>query len=89
VGYPCIKTERFCEYKEATLDIEFGILKDGRVQFVDVVHASEYPIYDEYAATAIKLASPFRPVPPALMAAMRPGSTGIPIRARFAYYKKG
>ena len=41
-GYPCIQAERSCEYKEATLDIEFGILKDGRVQFVDIVHASDY-----------------------------------------------
>jgi TonB family protein len=85
-GYPCIKTDRSCEYKEATLDIEFGILKDGRVQFVDVVRGSEYQIYDEYAATAIKLASPFPPVPQAMLNTVKPGSPGVPIRARFAYY---
>ena len=85
-GYPCIQAERSCEYKEATLDIEFGILKDGRVQFVDVVHASEYPIYDQYAATAIKLASPFPPVPQSMLNSVKPGSPGVPIRARFAYY---
>jgi TonB family protein len=85
-GYPCIKTERSCEFKEATLDIEFGILKDGRVQFVEVVRPSEYQIYDQYAATAIKLASPFPPVPQAMLNTVKPGSTGVPIRARFAYY---
>ncbi len=64
--------------------IEFGILKDGRVQFVDVVQHSEYAIYDEYAVNAIKLASPFPPVP-------RPdglgeaGQPGVPILARFNY----
>jgi TonB family protein len=85
-GYPCIQAERSCEYKEATLDIEFGILKDGRVQFVEVVRASEYQIYDQYAATAIKLASPFPPVPQAMLNTVKPGSAGVPIRARFAYY---
>ena len=85
-GYPCIQAERSCEYKEATLDIEFGILKDGRVQFVDVVKNSEYPIYDQYAATAIKLASPFPPVPQSMLNSVKPGSPGVPIRARFAYY---
>jgi len=85
-GYPCIKTERTCEYKEAALEIDFGILKDGRLQFVQVVHNSDYQIYDEYAETAIKLASPFPPVPPAMLAQAKPGSTGVPIRARFVYY---
>jgi len=85
-GYPCIQAERSCEYKEATLDIEFGILKDGRVQFVDVVKNSEYQIYDQYAATAIKLASPFPPVPQSMLNSVKPGSPGVPIRARFAYY---
>jgi TonB family protein len=85
-GYPCVKTERSCEYKEAALEIDFGILKDGRLQFVQVVHNSDYQIYDEYAETAIKLASPFPPVPQAMLAAAKPGSTGVPIRARFVYY---
>jgi TonB family protein len=85
-GYPCIKSDRSCEYIETMLEIEFGILKDGRVQFVDVVRTSEYQIYDEYAATAIKLASPFPPVPQAMLNSVKPGSQGVPIRARFAYY---
>jgi TonB family protein len=87
-GYPCIVRDgqtRTCEYKSATLDVQFGILKDGRVQFVEVVRNSEFSIYDEYAVTAIKLASPFPPVPAVMMKGMRPGSTGIPISARFSY----
>jgi len=87
-GYPCIVKEgttRQCEYKSAALEVQFGILKDGRVQFVEVVRNSEYGIYDDYAVNAIKLASPFPPVPAEMMKGMRPGSTGIPISARFIY----
>ena len=46
---------------------------------------ADYAVYDEYAVTAIKLASPFPPVPPAIMATMRPGSAGMPISVRFSY----
>jgi TonB family protein len=84
-GYPCVGTPRSCEYKTASLDVHFGILKDGRVQFVDIVRKSPYEIYDDYAVTAIKLASPFPPVPAVMMKGMAPGSTGIPISARFMY----
>ena len=72
-------------YKSAQVVIEFGILKDGRVPFVIVREQSEFDIYDEYAANAIKLASPFPPVPPELMARMKPGSAGISIRVAFNY----
>jgi hypothetical protein len=41
--------------------------------------------YDESAMTAIKLASPFPAVPPALMAKANRGSTGVPIVAHFIY----
>jgi len=34
---------------------------------------------------AIKLASPFPPVPPALMAAAKPGSPGVSVAAHFVY----
>jgi len=86
-GYPCVVKDggRNCEYKTASLDVQFGILKDGRVQFVEVVRQSDYAIYDEYAVTAIKLAGPFPPVPPEMMRQMRAGSTGVPINARFMY----
>jgi hypothetical protein len=83
--YPCIKAGQNCEYKEATLEIEFGILKDGRLQFIEVVRRSDFDLYDESAAIAIKLASPFDPLPPAMLTAAKPGSAGVPIRARFVY----
>ena len=31
------------------------------------------------------IASPFPPVPPVMLQAMKAGSTGVPIRARFSY----
>mgnify|MGYP001617683637 CR=1 FL=1 len=85
--YPCMRNDATgrCEYKSAQLVIEFGILKEGRVPFVTVLKQSEFDIYDEYAMNAVKLASPFPPVPPAMMAAVKPGSAGISITARFIY----
>jgi TonB family protein len=86
-SYPCLKQEGpppSCEYKATELEVEFGILRDGRVQFVEVMRQSDYAIYNEYAVNAINRASPFPPVPPEMMAT-RPGSTGVPIRARFIY----
>jgi hypothetical protein len=86
-GHACVKNPetRVCEGHTTSLDIHFGILKDGSVQFVDVMRPAAYPIYDEYAVNAIKLASPFPPVPPVMLRAMKAGSTGIIINARFSY----
>ena len=86
-GFPCVRNEatRECVPHTTSLDVQFGILKDGRVQFVDVVRRSDHEIYDHYAERAILLAQPFPPVPPAMMAAMRPGSRGLAISARFSY----
>lgn len=86
-GFPCVRNAATleCEYKTTSLVVEFGILKDGRLQFVDVLDSSGLSIYDEYALTAIKLASPFPPVPPAMLARARMGSTGVSILARFNY----
>jgi TonB family protein len=86
-GFPCVRSTatRPCEVHDASLDVHFGILKDGRVQFVDLVRSSQFEIYDEYAMNAIRLAQPFPPVPAALMATVPAGSTGIPIAARFTY----
>jgi TonB family protein len=80
-SYPCVQVRgsRDCEYKSAQLVVEFGIAKDGRVPFVTVRRESGYEIYDEFAVNAIKLASPFPPVPDSLSKA------GIPILARFNY----
>jgi outer membrane biosynthesis protein TonB len=86
-GFPCVKNPdtRGCDHHSTSLDIQFGILKDGRVEFVDVVRHANYDIYDEYAINAIKLASPFPPVPPALMRRMKAGSTGAALSVRFVY----
>jgi TonB family protein len=86
-GFPCVRRPGTaeCEPHTTSLEVEFGILKDGRVQFVDLVRSADHGIYDEYALNAIRLAQPFPPVPPAMMAAMRQGSTGLAIRARFLY----
>lgn len=86
-GFPCVRNDatRACEYKTTSLVVHFGILRDGRLQFVEVVEPSGYRIYDDYAVNAIKLAAPFPPVPAALMNAMKRGSTGVAILARFNY----
>jgi hypothetical protein len=86
-GFPCVRNAatRECAHHTTSLDVHFGILQDGRIQFVDVVRPADYTIYDEYAVNAIKLASPFPPVPPAIMATLRPGSAGMPLSVRFSY----
>ena len=86
-GYPCIKdiATGHCDYKSARLVIVFGILKDGRVPTLEVALQSGYPIYDDYAANAIRLAQPFPPVPAALLASAKSGSTGVKIQAAFQY----
>jgi TonB family protein len=78
-GYPCVKDSESgkCEYKEATLTVEFGIFQDGGVAHVTVRKSSRIDIYDEAIVNAIKAASPFPPVPPALMAQTKPGSAFV------------
>ena len=80
-GFPCIKNPATheCEYKTTHLIIEFGIAKDGKVPFVTVVQSSGYPIYDDYAVNAVKLAAPFPPIPDSF------SKTGVPIHATFSY----
>jgi len=86
-GFPCVKNPRTreCEVHTTSLDVQFGILKDGRVQFVEITRVADHAVYDEYAVNAIKLAAPFPPVPAVMLQSMRAGSTGIPISARFSY----
>ena len=80
-GFPCVKNAATheCEYKSAQLIIEFGIAKDGKVPFVNVVRSSGYPIYDDYAVNAVKLAAPFPPIPDSF------SKSGVPIHATFSY----
>jgi hypothetical protein len=85
--YPCVKdpvTFR-CDPKDAKVVLTFGILKNGRVQFVEINLGSEWSIYDDNSTTAILLAQPFPPVPPAMMATRPVGSTGLPIRGYFGF----
>jgi outer membrane biosynthesis protein TonB len=84
-SYPCVKNTdtRECEYKSGVLLIEFGILRNGQLGFVELQRSTGFPIMDDYAANAIKLASPF-PVIPAALLQNRTGA-GLPIRARFNY----
>jgi TonB family protein len=79
-GYPCVKNAgtRECEYKTAQLVVEFGIAKNGKVPFITVVRSSGYPIYDDYAVNAVKLAD-FPPIPDSF------SKTGVPIQATFHY----
>lgn len=85
--YPCIKHPGTfeCEPKDTEVIIHFGILKMGRLQFVDLWVASPWPDYDDASMNAIRLAQPFPAVPAGIMASLPPGSTGIPISGRFRF----
>jgi len=84
--YPCVKNTRGgCEPRDARVVVEFGILRDGTLRYVDVVAPSGLAIYDTEAAEAIRRAAPFPPVPADLMARVPPESTGIPIRGNFNF----
>jgi TonB family protein len=48
---------------EGELLIKFHIAKDGRLEYIELVHTSGTPILDDAALTAVKLAQPFPPVP--------------------------
>ena len=83
--YPCVDggNNSWCERRSAQLVIEFGILKNGQLAFVELHKSSGYLVMDDSASNAIKLASPF-PAVPAVMLKGR-GGTGIPIVANFHY----
>ncbi len=87
-AWPCMKTagDQECDYRSAQLLVEFGILKDGKLQFIELRRTSGVGPYDDSAMNAIKLASPFPEVPPAMMAKAKAGSTGVPIVAHFIYH---
>ena len=80
-GYPCEKNEqtRVCEYRSTQLIIDFGIAKSGELVFVTLTRTSGHAIYDDYALNAVKLASPFPPIPDSF------SKKGVPISAGFHY----
>jgi hypothetical protein len=88
-SYPCVPnpTTQVCEYKTVKLVVEFGIVKDGALGYVEVKQTSGAGLerYDESAVTAIKRAAPFVTIPPEIMATRKQGSAGIPIVVRFNY----
>src|SRR2546427_194960 len=63
-AYPCVQnaTTGECEYKAASLTIEFTLLQDGRVTDVRVTKTAEWQVYDDVAAQALRMAAPFPPV---------------------------
>jgi protein TonB len=85
--YPCVNDEATgrCDYKPARLVVDFGLLADGRVAYVTVRKKAEWPVYDDCAVTAVRLAAPFPPVPPDLMAQAKPGREDVRISATFNY----
>ena len=86
-AYPCVQnaTTGECEYKAASLTIQFALLQDGRVTDVRVTKNAEWQVYDDVAAQALRMAAPFPPVPYALMATAKPASAGVVIVATFFY----
>ena len=87
--FPCVPnaTTRRCEHKTTTVVIEFGILKNGVLQFVEVRQGAGAGLetYDDSAVAAIKLSSPFAALPPEVVAGLHQGSTGMPVVATFRY----
>jgi TonB family protein len=66
--------------EQGRLKVNFKITKDGAVRDVDVIRSSNYPALDDAAVTAIRLASPFNPLPGDFGV-----DEGISIRANFEY----
>jgi hypothetical protein len=85
--FPCLKNPvtHACDQYDAQLLVVFGIHQSGRLQVIDLQVSSGYALYDDYALTAVKLAAPYPPVPPAILAKFKASNIGLPIRAQFNY----
>jgi len=64
-GYPCVLNSATgeCEYKDASVALEFGIAKNGEVPMIRVLRPSGYPTYDQHAIDTVRAAAPFPPIP--------------------------
>ena len=64
-GYPCALDPATgkCEYKDASVALEFSIAEDGQVSSIRVVRPSGLPIYDQHAIDTVRAAAPFPPIP--------------------------
>ncbi|HEY3066196.1 MAG TPA: TonB family protein [Methylomirabilota bacterium] len=81
-GYPCAEGDPHaihCLRRDGELVIEFGIAKDGHVPFVLLRNSSGSVNMDDFALNAVRLASPFPPLPDSV------SKKGIPILATFRY----
>jgi protein TonB len=65
------------------LVLEFGIARDGQLRFIELRRSSGVAVLDDYAINAVKLASPFPPIPSGI------GRSGIPVVAVFNYIIEG
>jgi len=65
------------------LVLEFGIARDGQLRFIELRRSSGVAVLDDYAINAVKLASPFPPIPDGM------GRSGIPVVAVFNYIIEG
>jgi TonB family protein len=65
------------------LVLEFGIARDGQLRFIELRRSSGVAVLDDYAINAVKLASPFPPIPAGM------GRSGIPVVAVFNYIIEG
>jgi len=65
-SYPCVSDPGVsgCEYRDASVVLEFTIAQDGQVPSVRIVHASGLPTYDLHAVDTVRAAAPFPPIPP-------------------------
>jgi TonB family protein len=87
-SFPCLKRNpatHECDQQNAQLYIVFGIHKSGRLQIIELQASSGYRVYDDYALNAVRLAAPYPPVPPAMLAKLKAGNLGLPVRAQFNY----
>lgn len=65
------RIRRFWDYPEiagrngwqGTLRLDFTIKKDGTIGEISLIDSSKYPVLDEAAITAVRLAAPFAPFP--------------------------
>ncbi|HEV8583804.1 MAG TPA: TonB C-terminal domain-containing protein [Methylomirabilota bacterium] len=87
--FPCARnpTTHACQFHDTQLTVEFGILKSGVVQYVELRNpaGTGLEIYDDYVFEAIKRSSPFLAMPSEVIAALAQTSAGMPIVATFKY----
>jgi TonB family protein len=83
-SFPCVGhfNPARCAVRDAQVDVEISVERDGTVVSMKILATSGTAIYDLYAIEAITLAAPFAPVPDAVS-----GGMSFPMRwtMRFQY----